>query len=175
MAKKWYKDIKVWAIITPVATLIIGGGIKKFWPDKEKLPKITIHFSNIEPTQPNRLNGTKREPTEQLNPPSEENPLDTNRTLSRLGETQLSKLTDQERIKKIDRYYSEQDYPNILDVIKTWKRVEDRDEQRIRFINKLIKEKKISIAFTFVDQLEMGGNIDKMKSKLAQEDIKFKK
>lgn len=175
MAKKWYKDIRIWAIITPAAIAIIGGGIKLFWLDKENPTEITVHFPNREPIQTKRLNDTERDPIEQIKQPSEENPLNTNSTVFQLDKMQLSKLTDQQRIEIINKCDPEQDCLYILDVIKTIQRVEDRDEQRIRFINKLIKEKNISIAYTFVDQLEMGDNIDEMKSKLAQEAIKFQK
>lgn len=173
MTKKWYRDIRIWAVITPATIAIIGGGIKLFWLDKEKPTEIIAHFPNIEPIQTKQLNDTERDPIEQINQPSEENPLDVNRTVFRLDKTQLSKLTDQKRIEIINKCDPEQDFLYILDVIKTIQRVEDRDEQRIRFINKLIKEKNIRVAFTFVDQLEMGHNIDEMKSKLAQEAIKF--
>ena len=93
--------------------------------------------------------------------------------LSQLEKELISPMPDGQILMEIEKNAREKKYGRVLELIGFLNTEQGRDGQRIRFINKLINDKNISLAATFVNQLELGHNIDKMKSKLAQESIKY--
>jgi hypothetical protein len=165
---KLLKNNKIVCIVLVICAIIIALGVFT-----DALTKISAFFhmteteTKIDETVEKVTNGnlTEKDITNSI-------VADDDR-LSQIEKELISSMPDGQILMEIDKNARVKKYGRVLELIGFLNTEQGRDGQRIRFINKLINDKNISLANTFVNKLEMGHNIDKMKSKLAQESMKY--